>query len=61
MNILRDTSLESNPYLKINFDGGDLSSDAGLLLIKEFAEKKVWSKSYISCLRQTIPRHSGSI
>ena len=39
MNILRDTSLESNPYLKINFDGGDLSSDAGLLLIKEFAEK----------------------
>ena len=38
MNILRDTSLESNPYLKINFDGGDLSSDAGLLLIKEFAE-----------------------
>jgi len=39
MNILRDTSLESNPYLKIHFDGGDLSSDAGLLLIKEFAEK----------------------
>ena len=39
MNILKDTSLECNPYLKINFDGGDLSSDAGLLLIKEFAEK----------------------
>ena len=39
MNILKDTSLESNPYLKINFNGGDLSSDAGLLLIKEFAEK----------------------
>ena len=39
MNILKDTALESNPYLKINFDGGDLSSDAGLLLIKEFAEK----------------------
>ena len=39
MNILRDTSLESNPYMKINFEGGDLSSDAGLLLIKEFAEK----------------------
>ena len=36
MNIIRDTALESNPYLKINFDGGDLSSDAGLLLIKEF-------------------------
>ena len=39
MNSLKDTALESNPYLKINFDGGDLSSDAGLLLIKEFAEK----------------------
>ena len=39
MNILKDIALESNPYLKINFDGGDLSSDAGLLLIKEFAEK----------------------
>lgn len=39
MTILNDTILESNKYLKINFDGGDLSSDAGLLLIKEFACK----------------------
>ena len=39
MNSLKDTTLESNPCLKINFDGGDLSSDAGLLLIKEFADK----------------------
>ena len=39
MNILKDTSLESNPYFRINFEGGDLSSDAGLLLIKEFAKK----------------------
>lgn len=39
MNILKDTSLESNPYLKINFNDGDLSSDARLLLIKEFAKK----------------------
>ena len=30
---------ESNKYLKLNFGGGDLSSDAGLLLIKEFACK----------------------
>ena len=29
MPILKDTTLESNKYLKINFDGGDLSSDAG--------------------------------
>ena len=39
MNSLNDTTLESNPYIKINFEGGDLSSDAGLLLIKEFAVK----------------------
>lgn len=36
---VKDIALESNPYLKINFNGGDLSSDSGLLLIKEFAEK----------------------
>lgn len=39
MTILNDTVLESNKYLKINFDGGDLSSDAGLLLFKEFLFK----------------------
>ena len=39
MTILNDTVLESNKYLKINFNWGDLSSDAGLLLIKEFACK----------------------
>lgn len=39
MNSLKDTTMESNPYIKINFEGGDLSSDAGLLLIREFAVK----------------------
>lgn len=39
MTILNDTVLKNNKYLKINFDGGDLSSDTGLLLIKEFACK----------------------
>jgi len=39
MSILNTISLESNKKIKINFDGGDLSSDAGLLLINEFAEK----------------------
>lgn len=28
---LTDTVLESNKYLKIDFNGGDLSSDAGHL------------------------------
>lgn len=39
MDILNTYALESNKQIKINFDGGDLSSDAGLLLIKEFAAK----------------------
>lgn len=39
MSIINTLSLESNRQIKINFDGGDLSSDAGLLLIKEFVNK----------------------
>lgn len=39
MAIVNVTSLESNRNFKINFDGGNLSSDAGLLLIKEFIHK----------------------
>ena len=36
MSILNTLPLESKRQIKMNFDGGDLSSDAGLLLIKEF-------------------------
>ena len=39
MSIVNTFSLQSNRQIKINFDGGDLSSDAGLLLIKEFVSK----------------------
>ena len=39
MSILNTISLESNKKIKINFNGGNLSSDGGLLLIKEFAAK----------------------
>ena len=39
MDSLNTFALESNKQFKINFAGGDLSSDAGLLLIKEFAAK----------------------
>lgn len=39
MDSLHTLSLESNSQIKINFDGGDLSSDAGLLLFKEFLFK----------------------
>ncbi len=39
MDTLNTVSLESNSHIKINFDGGVLSSDAGLLLFKEFLYK----------------------
>ena len=39
MDILNIITLKSNRQIKINFNGGDLSSDAGLLLIKEFVSK----------------------
>ena len=39
MSILNTLPLKSNRQIKINFDGGDLSSDAGLILIKEFVSK----------------------
>ena len=39
MDILNTVRLESNSQIKINFDGGELSSDAGLLLFKEFLFK----------------------
>ncbi len=44
MDILNSLTLKSNRQIKINFDGGDLSSDAGLLLIKDFAAKIGFSK-----------------
>ena len=44
MDILNSLTLKSNRQIKINFDGGDLSSDAGLLLIKDFAAKNGFSK-----------------
>ena len=50
MSIVNTLSLESNRKIKINFGGGDLSSDAGLLLIKEFVSKlgidKLFSQSF---------------
>lgn len=44
MNILNTLTLKSNRQIKINFNGGNLSSDAGLLLIKEFAAKIGFTK-----------------
>ena len=36
MDILNTISLESNSCFKMNFNGGNLSSDAGLLIIYDF-------------------------
>ena len=44
MTSLNTYALESNTYFKLNFAGGDLSSDSGLLLIKEFAHKLGFTK-----------------
>ncbi len=55
MNILNTTSLKSNKQIKINFDGGDLSSDAGLLLIKEFVSK---CNCMCSCLQYIFSKGS---
>ena len=39
MAIITETALESNKNIRVNFEGGNLSSDGGLLLIKEFYNK----------------------
>ena len=44
MSSLDYKTLESNKRFKLNFDGGDLSSDAGLLLLKEFISKLHFDK-----------------
>ncbi|MBE1555078.1 transposase [Sporosarcina limicola] len=36
---VNELSFGFNKRIKINFDGGDFTSDAGLLLYKEFADK----------------------
>lgn len=51
MSSLNVLHLESNSKIKINFDGGDLSSDSGLFLIKEFAHKVGFHKLIKKCLK----------
>ena len=57
MNILNTLSLKSNSQIKINFDGGDLSSDAGLLLIKEFVSKIGIDRLFSHSFRPMILHH----
>lgn len=45
MHSLDDLRLESNNQIKINFNGGDLSSDAGMIPVNEFALKIGFDKT----------------
>lgn len=51
MGSLLEKSANFNRKIKINFDGGDLTSDAGLLLYKEFDEKIGFSKTIQETLK----------
>lgn len=53
MSSLVNTRLESNSKIKINFNGGDLSSDSGLFLFKEFANKIGFEKRIHSGFKTT--------
>ena len=55
MQSINDIVLESNRKLRINFDGGDLSSDAGLLLLNEFISKMGFDK----ILRKTFQTNAS--
>jgi hypothetical protein len=39
MNSVQEMNMNFNSRMKVNFDGGDLTSDAGLLLYKSFDHK----------------------
>ena len=39
MSIVNDTSFSFNKQFKYNFNGGELSSDGGLFLLKEFGNR----------------------
>ena len=53
MSMVTNFQLKSNNKIKINFDGGDLSSDSGLLLIKEFADKIGFHKTIEKLFKTT--------
>ena len=51
MAILNITALESSKNLKISFDGDNLSSDSGLLLMKKFLHRFGFS----ALLKEKLP------
>ena len=55
MDIVNTISLDSNKQIKINFKGGDLSSDAGALLLKEFICRAGLQKVIKSIFKTSAP------
>lgn len=50
MNSLCEKSMNFNKKVKINFEGGNLTSDSGILLYKEF-DQKIGSSNYRDSFR----------
>lgn len=57
MAIVNGIALESNKSFRINFNGGELSSDSGLLLLKEFYHKFGLEKLIRKQFHTTDPGH----
>ncbi|WP_407376551.1 transposase, partial [Methanobrevibacter sp.] len=57
MSIISEIALESNKNIHVNFEGGNISSDAGMLLIKEFIHKFGLEKLAKEIFRTTDPGH----
>ena len=64
MDILNTISLESNSCFKMNFNGGNLSSDAGLLMIYDFLRtmgfENIISKIFATPRKDSFRKHSDS-
>ena len=67
MSIVNDTSFSFNKQFKYNFNGGELSSDGGLFLLKEFANRIGFEKvirdnfQTVTTSKPMILLYSGSI
>ena len=64
MDILNTISLESNSCFKMNFNGGNLSSDAGLLMLYDFMRvmgfEDIISKTFATPRKDLFRKHSDS-
>ena len=61
MNSILEYKLDFNSKLKINFEGGSITTDTGLILIKEFDNKIGFSKMIKENLNLKSDSNSGVI